>query len=430
MTALRRPQHLGGGRGPTYKWWLVALLVGVGAFNYCDRAAIASVLPLVRADLKMSDVELAGIGSCFLWAYGLASPLGGLLADRQSRSRLIVLTLVAESLLTLATGLVTNAHQLLFVRALLGLVEAFYIPAATALIADYHFSATRAKAIGFHNAGLELGLIVGGAAAGFIGNRYGWRIGFVSLGLAGMLFAALAQVGLSDRTPPAGRLPGAPRPPVLAGLAVVLRSPSSLLIILAGVMTGIGNNIFMNWFPLYFTETYRMSLARASFSGTFVLYSSGMAGIVLGSMFSDRFAGHLPRRRLLIAIVATLLSSPFLLVFVSARPGLILLNACIFCFSFLLYFGDCNTTPLLCDLLPNRVRSTAFGFQNAANCVTGGVGVLIAGLLKSRLGLGGVFGGLTVITFLGGLIYVSTAFFLKRDLAKRAEAEAAETAPA
>jgi MFS family permease len=428
VTALRSLQHFRGGKGPAYKWWLVALLVGVGAFNYCDRAAIASVLPLLRADLKMSDVELAGIGSCFLWAYGLASPLGGLLADRNSRSRLIVITLVAGSLLTLATGLVTSAHQLLVVRTLLGLVEAFYIPAAVALIADYHFSNTRAKAIGFHNAGLVLGLIVGGAAAGFVGNHYGWRIGFISLGVSGMLFAVVAQVGLCDRTPPAGRLPGTPRPPILAGLAVVLRSPSSLLIILGGVMTSIGNNIFMSWFPLYFTETYRMGLARASLAGTFVLYSSGMAGIVLGSMFSDRFAGHLPRRRLIIAFVATLLSAPFLLVFVSARPGLILLNACIFCFSFLLYFGDCNTTPLLCDLLPNRVRSTAFGFQNAANCVTGGLGVLIAGLLKSRMGLGGVFGGLTVITFLAGLIYLATAFFLNRDLAKRAVAAAAETA--
>ena len=312
-------------RGPRYKWVMVALLVGVGAFNYCDRAAISSVLPLVRADLGMSNLELAGIGSFFLWAYALASPLGGLLADRESRSRIIVWSLAGESVLTLATGLVT-----------------------------------------------------GGAFAGYIGNHFGWRVGFVSLGVAGLLLAVAAQCLLHDSAPVAARRVRAPSAPVIAGIGELIRTPSCLIIILAGVVSAAGNNIFMNWFPLYFAETYRMSLPRASFAGTFVLYGAGMVGLITGSLFSDRIGGRRPRRRMVIAFVSTFLATPFLAVFVSPRPGLILLNACIFLFSFLLNFGDSNTSPLICDLLPPKLRSTAFGFQNSANCVAGGIGVMLA----------------------------------------------------
>ena len=166
---------------PGYKWMLVAVLICVGAVNYCDRAAIASVLPLIRSDLRMSDLELAGIGSFFLWAYALASPLAGMLADRVSRSRIVVWSLVGESVLTLVTGFVTSTHQLWLARMLLGIVEAAYLPAAIALIADYHSSQTRATAIGLHAAGLGVGWVVGGAGAGYLGKHLGWQAGFVIL---------------------------------------------------------------------------------------------------------------------------------------------------------------------------------------------------------------------------------------------------------
>ena len=403
---------------------LVALLIVIGAVNYCDRAAISSVLPLVRSDLRMSNLELAEIGSFFLWAYAMASPVGGLLADRESRSRLIVWSLVAESVLTLLTGFVTSAHQLLFVRVILGFVEAAYLPAAMALIADYHSSQTRATAIGFHTAGLSLGLVAGGAAAGYIGKHYGWQIGFVLLGAAGLALAVAAQLVLRDATPAGARRLRAPNPPLLAGIVALIRTPSCLVIILAGMASAVGNNIFLNWFPLYFTETYRMSLPRASLAGTFVLHGAGVIGLVAGSVFSDRFAGLMPRRRMLILIVSTFLATPFLLVFFSLRPGLVLLNFCIFMFSFLHKFGDSNTAPLICDLLPPKLRSTAFGFQNSANCVAGGIGVLIAGLLKSRLGLGGVFVEISGMTLISAVILLTGhLLFLRRDLARRAKAE-------
>lgn len=405
-----------------YKWWLVALCCGLGALNYADRAAIASVYPLVRRDLGLSDVELGAVGSCFLLAYAVASPLSGLVADRLSRRRLIVASLAGWSAVTLLTGWVASSRELLATRVLLGLCEAAYLPAAVGLIADYHPSRTRATAIGFHSASLSVGIIAGGAGFGYLGERFGWRFGFLALGALGLLLAVGAGRVLRDAPDP-GDVPRAPaRPrPVLADLRVLVRIPSYLILLATGMGIGIGHWIFLNWLPLYFNETYHLTLAGAGLAGTFMIQGAGIAAGLAGSVFSDRLAGRVPRRRLLIQGVAGLLAAPFLLVFFRTAPGLPALDACIFLFSFLLTFGACNVTPLTCDLLPARLRSTAVGLGNALNCLAGGAGVLLSGFLKGSIGLAGVFGGVSgVILVSAGLSLVGYVFFLPRDLARAA----------
>jgi MFS family permease len=138
---------------PRYKWRLVAFLFFVAALNYADRTATSAVFPLLRRDLGMSDLQLAAVGSFFLWSYAIGSPIAGYLADRLSRSRLVAWSLGLWSLITLATGMAPNAEILIASRALLGLAECLYLPAAIALIADHHPSESRATALGFHIAG-------------------------------------------------------------------------------------------------------------------------------------------------------------------------------------------------------------------------------------------------------------------------------------
>ena len=162
------------------KWQTVMVLFFVAGLNYADRTAISAVFPLVRADLALSDVGLAAIGSVFLWAYGIGSPFAGYLADRMSRSRLVVWSLLGWSIATIATAFVRDLNTMLISRVLLGIAECAYLPAAVALIADHHDSDTRATAMGVHLAGLNAGLIGGGFLCGYIGEHYGWRADFIA----------------------------------------------------------------------------------------------------------------------------------------------------------------------------------------------------------------------------------------------------------
>src|SRR6516162_315199 len=114
------------------KWQTVVVLFFVAGLNYADRTAISAVFPLVRADLALTDVALAAIGSVFLWAYAVGSPFAGYLADRLSRSRLVVLSLLGWSVATIATAFVHDLTAMLLTRVFLGIAECAYLPAAVA----------------------------------------------------------------------------------------------------------------------------------------------------------------------------------------------------------------------------------------------------------------------------------------------------------
>ena len=117
-----------------YKWALVGMLWFVCFFNYADRQAVFSVFPLIKQQMQLSDVQLGIVGSSFMWMYALFGPFAGWLCDRLPRRRLVLGALVFWSAATAATALTHSYGQLVMCRALGGLGEAFYFPAAMSLI--------------------------------------------------------------------------------------------------------------------------------------------------------------------------------------------------------------------------------------------------------------------------------------------------------
>jgi len=403
--------------GHNRRWHVVAVLFVIACLNYADRTAISAVFPLLRNELGVSDVGLAAIGSFFLWTYGLASPFAGRLADRVSRSNMVVFSLVAWSVITLVTGLVANLNQLLLTRVLLGLAECAYLPAAVALIADHHSAETRATAMGVHLAGLNFGLVAGGALAGYLGEHYGWRTGFLILGAAGLVLAVIARFVLCDVSSPAERRAAETGLSIGQTIKQVLMVRSVLVVLIESTVIAVGIWMFFNWLPLYFRETFQMSLTGAGFSGTFMLQMAATIGVTMGGYFSDRIAGKHLQRRMLFQALCYLGATPFLLAFLGS-PSYGFISTCIFSFAFLRSVGASNEHAIVCDLLPANLRSTAVGLQNSANCMAGGIGILIAGYLKATAGLAGVFAGVSVLILISaGVVMCGYLFFINKDLA-------------
>jgi len=404
---------------PRYKWILVAILFLAASLNYADRGALTAVFPLLRKDLGMSDMALAAIGSFFLWSYALFSPLAGYLGDRFSRSALVTWSIVAWSVVTILTAFVQTTEQLLSMRVLLGIAESLYIPAALALIAEHHATPTRAMAMSLHLAGFYSGVVFGGTVAGYLGESYGWRPSLLVLGSVGLLLGLLCKLtvfGLPAALSPESAMEKHAVQSFGRSFSNLVKTASYWVLLLEAMLLAIGTWIFANWLPLYFTETFKMSLSGAGFAGTFPVQAGAMIGILAGGYFSDRVARKTVQRRMLFHSLCYLAAAPLLLAFVVSSNYTIILSA-IFGYSLLRAVGGANANPLLCDLLPKNSWSTAVGLMNTTNCFAGGVGILIAGYLKRDFGLGGIFAGTAGIMLVAGILLLLGYFlFLRRDL--------------
>ncbi len=400
---------------PARKWQVLALLFWIGAINYADRTAISAVFPLLRRDLGLTDVGLAAVGSLFLWSYGATSPLAGLLADRLSRSRLIAVSLAGWSAATLATGMVTEPAQLFVLRVLLGVTECLYLPAALALIADYHGTGSRAMAMGIHSSSLTFGMVAGGTLAGHLGASIGWRPLFFLLGGAGLVLAAFAAYWLRDAS---SEREAEASEPLSVTLRALARTPVCFVVFAEAALISISTWIFANWLPLYFRETHGLSLAAAGFSGTFAFTVGAATGTIAGGWLSDRVARRNPRLRLRNMGLFYAAAAPLLLVFQGRRTALAVGSA-VLLFGFLRGLGSSNEVPLMCDQLPPRRRSTAIGFMNAMNTTIGGLGVFASGYFMSRFPLSHVFLGMAGVVLLASIVSLAGfSSFRLREIAK------------
>jgi MFS family permease len=400
-----------------YKWLLVGTLFFVNAINYADRTSVTAVYALLKTDMGFTDVALGAMGSLFLWCYAAASPVGGYIGDRMPRGRLIIWSLAGWSLVTLLTGLALLPWQLLAMRALLGLVEAMYLPAAMALVAEHHEQDTRGTALGVLALGNYLGMVGGGTLGGYFGDLFGWRAPLVTLGVIGLLLAVVCRFILPwNRKPQPLGVPASP--PVSFGktVAALGKIPTVLVLTAAGLLTSIGGWVFINWLPLYFHENFGMTLARAGFVGSSIVNFSAAAALAGGGYVSDRVAARGPHRRMWMQAILILCAAPVLLTFLVTKNQLAVMAALVV-YALLRTSADLNIIPLLCDLAGADKRSTVFGVTNMLNSMAGGAGIFVAGALKSTVGLDGVFAGVAgILAFDALLLFIGCTLFLKRDL--------------
>src|SRR3954453_7788503 len=292
---------------PGSKWVPVGLLWGVALLNYLDRQVVFSQFSLIQRDLHATSLELGLISSVFLWVYGSLSPFAGYIADRWGRARVILTGLFVWSGATWVTAHGGSISGMLASRALMGVSEAFYLPAALALIVDRHGPATRSLATGIHQSGLYAGSIFGGAWGGWMGEHYGWRSTFTLLGIIGVAYGVVLVFSLR-RDRPRTSTHG-----VFPALIAVTKAKGFVFLALAFGAISVSNWLIYTWLPLFLIERFGWSLTKAGFTATFYTQAASFAGMLLSGILADRLALRNPRARVWIQILGMALSAPFLL---------------------------------------------------------------------------------------------------------------------
>lgn len=406
----------GAARPEIYPWIVVALLWFVALLNYFDRLMIASMREPIRADVPMSDAHFGLLTSVFLLVYGICSPLGGFLADRLGRRGIIIASLLFWSLATYLTGLAHSFNQMIGARALMGISEACYIPAALAMVVDYHRGRHRSLATGLHMTGLYAGTALGGAG-GYIAEHFGWRAGFRAMGAVGIGYTLLLIFTLFDA--PRARSPERPAADdTELSMGNVLRSliklPAFRLLLLLNVLVGMVQWVIYGWLPTYMRENFGLSLGAAGLSATGYIQAASLVGVLVGGVVADRWRNAPGRSRALVPAIALLLAGPCLLV--AASTIWLAVAVC-----GLIVFGlsrgalDCNQMPILRELADPRYSATGYGLLNLIGCLAGGVMVYLGGALKdAHIELSRVFQAGSAMLVLSGFILLALHVFSLR----------------
>ncbi len=370
--------------------WFVALL------NYLDRQMLSTMRPFMLEDISQLT-EAANFGrlmAIFLWIYALMSPLSGVIADRLNRKWLIVGSLFVWSGVTMAMGYAQTMDQLYFLRAVMGVSEAFYIPAGLSLIADYHQGRTRSLAIGFHTTGVYLGQALGGFGA-TLAAATTWQFTFQSFGIVGMAYSVVLIVFLREKKtyaiPAGGTHPaGGEIRMALKGLGMLFSNIAFWVLLFYFSAPSLPGWATKNWLPTLFSETLGMDMQHAGPLSTMTIAFSSFVGVLAGGYISDRWVQRNLRGRIFTGVSGLVLTIPALLLICYGQGLAAAITGAVL---FGLGFGafDVNNMPILCQFVPSRYRATGYGLMNMAGISAGAV---ITGALGKALDAGhttGVF---------------------------------------
>jgi MFS transporter, Spinster family, sphingosine-1-phosphate transporter len=393
-------------------WLVVGLLWVIALLNYLDRLMITTMRDALKADIVMTDSQFGLLTSIFLWVYGIFSPFGGYLADRFGRSRVIVASLFIWSAVTWATGHMHSFQGLLAARAIMGLSEACYIPAALALIADYHRGPTRSLATGLHMSGIYAGAALGGVG-GHIAEHYSWRAGFTWFGVVGVVYAIVVYFTLRDvPVAPNAAQPASssrPRMGLLATILGLLKQPAFMLLIFSFALVSLANWGIYGWLPTYLREHFKLGLGVAGMAATGYVQVASFAGVLIGGIWADRWSRTQPRARLWVPAIGYCAVGPCLFfgigadLFPVAIAGLIV-------YGLGRGFYDANLMPIVRSIADERYSATGYGLLNFIGCMVGGAMVYVGGWMKdAQVDLALVFQFSAAGLFLTGLVL----FFLR-----------------
>lgn len=367
-----------------YAWFIVALLWVVAFLNYLDRILITSMRDPIVADFKLSDAQFGLLTSVFLWSYGILSPFGGFFADKYSRKKVIVFSVMVWSAVTLWTGFATSFPEMLIARLVMGLSEACYIPAALALITDYHRGRTRSLATGLHMSGLYAGLALGGIG-GYIAELWGWREGFHVFGIVGIVYSFILLRVLKDykieHVDTKEIVPQALDINIRGALKNLFSEASFYILLFYFAVLGVVNWLVYGWLPTFLKEHFHLDLGEAGISATGYIQIGSFIGVIAGGVLADRWTRKNNRGRLYMLIIGFTLGAPFLFLMASTSVFSIAIFAMLI-FGLARGFNDANLMPILRQVADDRYIATGYGFLNFLSTIIGGLMVYVGGALK------------------------------------------------
>ena len=360
-----------------YPWIVVGLLWFVALLNYIDRQMLSTMKPSMMVDIAelQTAANFGRLMAIFLWIYALMSPVSGIIADRLNRKWLIVASLFVWSGVTLLMGFAKTFDQLYVLRAIMGVSEAFYMPAGLSLIADYHQGKNRSFAVGIHMTGIYLGQALGGFGATIAGS-FSWQTTFFSFGYGGSslqhctnsIFEGTKSLYYRQRCVRISLWKNISES--FKGVGVLLGSLSFWVILFYFSAPSLPGWATKNWLPTLLSTNLNINMELAGPLSTITIALSALIGVLVGGVVADRWIQHTLRGRIYTGAVGLALTIPAVLLLGFGDSFLTILGGAS-CFGFGFGMFDVNCMPILCQFASPRHRATGYGLMNLAGISSG-----------------------------------------------------------
>lgn len=386
-----------------YPWIVVGLLWGVALLNYMDRQMLSTMKEAMQVDITelQSATNFGYLMAIFLWIYALMSPVSGIIADRLSRKWLIVGSLFVWSSVTYLMGIANTFDQIVWLRALMGVSEALYIPAGLSLIADYHTGKSRSLAVGIHMTGLYTGQAIGGFGA-TVADAFSWHTTFHWFGIIGIAYAVILMLFLHDKKTesiPTEKLQAPPhkeKESVFTSLKSLLTNVAFWVILLYFAAPSLPGWATKNWLPTLFAENLNLPMSQAGPISTITIAVSSFIGVIIGGPLSDWWVQKNLRGRVYTGAIGLGLTIPSLLLLGFGHNLVAVVGAGLL---FGIGYGifDTNNMPILCQFVSHKQRATAYGVMNMIGVSAGAFITHLLGRWGDSGNLGAGFAMLAIV---------------------------------
>ena len=370
------------------RYYAVGLLTVVYTFNFIDRQLLSILQESIKADLLLSDQQLGLLtGIAFAMFYVTAGIPIARWADRGNRRNIVALAIGVWSFMTAISGLVQNYVQLLLARMGVGVGEAGGSPPAHSIISDIFPPERRASALAFYSMGVNIGILFGFLAGGWLNEIFDWRTAFFVVGAPGLIIALIVRYtlrepirGLSEQ-----RQVETQTVPFSNVLKLLMSRPAFKHMAFGAALNAFAGYSTSSWTASFMIRSHGMSTGELGTWLAMIMGFGGAVGVFAGGVIAERLARKDVRWYMWLPALTGLICVPFMVanymvagaytaLIVSIIPGIL----------FNVYLG--NTLAMTHGLVGLRMRALASAILFfILNLIGLGLGPWAIGLLSDLL---------------------------------------------
>lgn len=401
----------------------LTLLTLISTFNYFDRGVLSLVLQLIKDEMKLSDTTL-GLISSLVAIYAIVGVPVALLADRWSRRNIVAIGCGVWSVMTLATGFVSNVFQLGATRLMMAAGESCGVAPSQSMLSDIFSKKTLPVAIAIFTCASSISLIFYSPIAGWVAQHYGWRMTFIVSGIPGLVLAAAFLFSVKE--------PARHAQAVQAGIAetigFLLGARSFLCILVGAAFMGAYIYGMSAWGSVFLIRVHHLNVQTI---GALVSPARGVIsaiGILIGGVLTSWLAKHHEGWRGWIPGLACFALVPCDLLFVLSDANAVWIAAMLASSLISIMHQPAAYSALIAIARP-RMRSTSIACNLLTTTVVGQIlGPILIGAandwLHARYGDIAIRYSLLIAIAccaLGAAAYFMSGFFIKQDAERAAK---------